>query len=131
MRKDFSDGKYDLSLFETNRIKGNVIEFPKIKVYKKSKKRSVNFFRLKVVAFALSVISLLAFTVFYHIQLTELTDKIRVQNLKLAEKQSTYTQLEVKYNRNFSSDVVEDYAKNKLNMRKIDPQQVEYIALHN
>ena len=54
--------------------------------------------------------------VFNQMQLTELTDKIRLKSQELEEKKSYYTQLEVKHSKNYSTQSLEDYAKNKLNM---------------
>ena len=120
---------YDLTLFEENKVKSNVLEIPKVKIHKKTlKKTKTIYLRAKVCVFVSFCILAISLIVFNQIQLTELTDKIRIKNEEINAQKSYHTQLECKFNKNYSADVVEDYAKNKLNMQKTDPSKIEYVA---
>lgn len=63
------------------------------------------------------------------VQLTELNQEIADAKQELAEQQSVYTQLEMKVDSSISTTVVEDYAKNKLDMAKATNSQKEFVNL--
>ena len=63
------------------------------------------------------------------VQLTELNQEIADAKAQLAEQQSVYTQLEMKVDSSISTTVVEDYAKNNLNMNKATNSQKEFVNL--
>ena len=122
---------YDISLFETKTLsKNNVLKLPRTKLRKDLVKLKKVSFRFKVLAFFTFFVVTLSMMVFNQMQLTELTDKIRLKSQELEEKKSYYTQLEVKNRKNYSTQSLEDYAKNKLNMHKTDASSLEYINLH-
>ena len=122
---------YDISLFETKTLrKNNVLKLPRTKLRKDLVKLKKVSFRFKVLAFFTFFVVTLSMMVFNQMQLTELTDKIRLKSQELEEKKSYYTQLEVKHSKNYSTQSLEDYAKNKLNMHKTDASKLEYINLH-
>ena len=131
MSLKYENMAYDLSLFENRGSKNKVLEMPRIKSRTHTVKVKRVSFRAKVLAFFIFCVVALTTIIFNQIQLTELTDKIRIKNSLLAEKNSIYTQLEVQRSAKFSSESLEDYAKDKLNMQKTDPSQVEYVTLHN
>ena len=122
---------YDISLFETKTLrKNNVLKLPRTKLRKDLVKLKKVSFRFKVLAFFTFFVVTLSMMVFNQMQLTELTDKIRLKSQELEEKKSYYTQLEVKHSKNYSTQALEDYAKNKLDMHKTDASKLEYINLH-
>ena len=63
------------------------------------------------------------------VQLTELNQEIADAKQELAEQQSVYTQLQMKVDSSVSTTVVEDYAKNKLDMTKATNSQKEFVNL--
>ena len=63
------------------------------------------------------------------VQLTELNQEIADAKQELAEQQSVYTQLEMKVDSSISTTVVEDYAKNNLDMTKAANSQKEFVNL--
>ena len=122
---------YDLSLFEevTIKEKDNVLELPN-KGLKTKKLRKINpFLMLAISIFSLISLSIVGTIVYNQVQLTELTANINSVTKQLNESEGIYTQLQVKTESNLSLSIVEDYAKNKLNMSKIDPAQIEYVSL--
>ena len=125
-----SNVAYDLSLFEEQKIrKSNVLEISRMKIIKRKRKIEKISFRAKVISFAAFCLFSVGSIIFNQVQLTELTDKIRLKNQELKEKTSLYTQMEVKRNKNFSTDKIENLAKD-LDMQKADSSQIEYIDLH-
>ena len=63
------------------------------------------------------------------VQLTELNQEIIDARAELAEKQSVYTQLEMKVDSSISTSAVEQYAKDTLGMTKAANSQKEFISL--
>ena len=123
---------YDIALFEDRTaVRGNrVLKLPRSKLRKDLVKLKKVSLRFKVLAFFTFFVVTLSMMIFNQIQLTELTDKIRQKSEELDAKKSYHTQLEVKHSKNYSTQALEDYAKNKLNMHKTDASKLEYINLH-
>ena len=63
------------------------------------------------------------------VRLTELNQEIIDARSELAEKQSVYTQLEMKVDSSVSTTVVENYAKDHLAMNKANNSQKEFVNL--
>ena len=63
------------------------------------------------------------------VKLTEINQQINDQQDILAEKQSLYTQLEMKIDANLSTAIIEKYAQEKLGMNKATNSQKEFINL--
>lgn len=125
-----SNVAYDLSLFEEEKTrKSNVLEISRMRIIKRKRKLKKISFRAKVISFTVFCLFSVGSIIFNQVQLTELTDKISIKNQELKEKASLYTQMEVKRNKNFSTDKIENLAKN-LNMQKADSSQIEYIDVH-
>lgn len=122
---------YDLSLFDERvESRSKILKLPKKRLYKKVIELKKISFRTKVIGLSAFFVLALGTVIFNQVQLTELTDKIRAQTEELNAKQSYYTQLEVKHNKNYSTETIEDYAKNNLNMNKVKDSDLEYITLH-
>lgn len=124
---------YDLSLFETaeQRQKNNIVKLPK-KRYKAKNKRSISLkLAVTLVAFCTMGLGTVGTLIYNQVQLTELTANINSSSKLLNESEGIYTQMQVKSEANLSLSNVEDYAKNKLGMEKIDPSQIEYVSLSN
>ena len=82
-----------------------------------------------IVAAALAVIVIVVSIIHGQVQLTELNQEIINARAELAEKQSVYTQLEMKVDSSISTTAVEQYAKETLNMTKAANSQKEFISL--
>jgi len=82
-----------------------------------------------VVAFALAVVVVVGMIIHGQVQLTELNQQIANANRSLEEKQSLYTQIEMKVDASVSTAVVEDFAKKKLGMSKVANSQKEFVSL--
>lgn len=97
---------------------------------KKERRRKRNFGRIAVgVFFGLAVVVIIASIIHGQVQLTELNQEIIDAKKQLAEQQSVYTQLEMKVDSSISTSVVEQYAKEKLQMSKAANSQKEFISL--
>ena len=102
----------------------------KAKSVKKSKKKKSGVGRI-VVAAILGVAVLVTVVSIIHgqVQLTELNQQIVNAKEDLSEKQSLYTQLEMKVDSGISTAVVEQYAHDNLSMSKASNSQKEFISL--
>lgn len=132
---DKRNSAYDLSLFEDKpkkrKERSNVVKMPRKKWKIKTKRRLKLGTVLYTAIISSAIVSIFSVMIYGQVQLTELTDKINSSNKVLAESQSTYTQLKMKAESEFSLSSVEEYAENELFMRKIEPSQIEYIVLSN
>ena len=126
---------YDLSLFEDNprvrKKKNNVVKIPRKKIQAKRKRRLNSKTVLCSAVISAIIVSVFSIMVYSQIQLTELTDKINTVDKTLAESQSTYTQMKMRAESKYSLPSVEEYVENELFMKKVEPSQIEYIALSN
>lgn len=96
----------------------------------KVKRRKSNFGRIALgVILGLCVMVTVAAIIHGQVQLTELNQEIIDARSDLSEKQSVYTQLEMKVDSNISTSVVEEYAKENLDMSKASNSQKEFISL--
>ena len=97
---------------------------------KRVRKRRSNFARIAAgVVFGIVVAFIVVSIIHGQVQLTELNQEIADAKSQLAEQQSVYTQLEMKVDSSISTTVVEDYAKNNLNMNKATNSQKEFVQL--
>lgn len=141
---------YDINKFDDDYLKDNVISErderkpSKKKTRKKSeehlkqdkkkpakkKKEKGKYFNL-VLGILLGVIVVILITTIItgQVQLTELNQEISDAKGTLDEKQSIYTQLEMKVDANLSTAIVEKYAQEKLGMSKASNSQKEFINL--
>lgn len=135
MASQNSNEAYDFGLFEPKRQqeapqkKSNIIKLPKEKL-DENRRSKVNPARAVSGFLAMAVILGVVGTIVYgQVQLTELTEQINTQTKTLTESQSVYTQLKMKSDSQLSLQAVEDYAKDKLGMTKIQQNQVQPIEL--
>ena len=122
---------YDLSLFdvENKSNKNNVIEMPR-NTFNAKKAKRLKITNMLSLALCSTVLVTIVFTMVYtQVRLTELTEEINIATKELEEEQSIYTQLQMKADSELSLRIVEDYAKNNLNMAKTEPSQINYIKL--
>lgn len=125
---------YDISLFEVNpkvnkKPVNNVIKMPENKCEINRRKKAKH---IKAISsfLALSIfISVLLVVVHSQVELTEITEQINASSKQLKEYESDYTQLQMRVESKTSLKTVENYSKNNLGMKKIEPTQVEYITL--
>ncbi len=125
---------YDLSLFEakpkeSKDRKNNVVRLPKDKLEANRRLKIKPLTALCVLLMSFTVVSIVSIMVYSQVQLTELTDQIDIVSSQLAEKESIYTQLNMKAGSKFSLRAVEDISSSDLHMRKSEPSQIKYIKL--
>lgn len=97
---------------------------------KRARKRRSHIGRIALtVVFGIALVFVVVSIIHGQVQLTELNQEIADAKAQLAEQQSIYTQLEMKVDSSISTTVVEDYAKNDLNMTKATNQQKEFVNL--
>lgn len=129
-KKDKSD---DADVSEQQNIENTSREDARAKSkanIKRSRRRKSNFFRIAFgVLCGLVIIFVVVSIIHGQVQLTELNQEIADAKAQLAEQQSVYTQLEMKVDSSISTTVVEDYAKNNLNMNKATNSQKEFVNL--
>ena len=100
---------------------------PKVR---RMKRRKSNFLRIAAgIVFGLAAVVIIASIIHGQVQLTELNQEIIDARAELSEKQSIYTQLEMKVDSSITTTAVEQYAKEVLNMSKATNSQKEFIAL--
>jgi cell division protein FtsL len=96
----------------------------------KSSRRRKNIGRIALgVVIGVAVMAMIASIIHGQVQLTELNQEIIDARAELAEKQSIYTQLEMKVDSSVSTTVVEQYAKEQLSMNKANNSQKEFVSL--
>lgn len=96
----------------------------------KAARRKRNFGRIALgVILGVAVMAMIASIIHGQVRLTELNQEIIDARAELAEKQSVYTQLEMKVDSSVSTTVVENYAKDHLAMNKANNSQKEFVNL--
>ncbi len=101
-----------------------------IKKRNKTSRRKRNIGRIAFgVILGIAVMAMIASIIHGQVQLTELNQEIIDARADLAEKQSVYTQLEMKVDSSVSTTVVEQYAKEHLSMNKANNSQKEFVSL--
>lgn len=130
-----SNAAYDFALFEPKRQqevpqkKSNIIELPKEKL-EANRKSKANPLKALSGFLALAVMLGVVGTMVYgQVQLTELTDQLNSMTKTLNENKSVYTQLKMKSDSQLSLETVENYATQKLGMKKVEQNQIEPIEL--
>ena len=97
---------------------------------KRIRRRKSNFARIAVaVVFGIAIAFIVVSIIHGHVQLTELNQEISNAKAELAEQQSVYTQLQMKVDSSISTAVVEEYARDKLQMNKAANSQKEFVNL--
>lgn len=125
-QKNISSAQHESAKTEKQ---NNVVEFSS-NTTKRVKRRKNNFFKIAV-SFVLAFVVIVAvvFIIRGQVQLTELNQQIADAKADLAEKQSIYTQLEMKVDASISTAVVEKFAQENLGMSKANNSQKEFISL--
>lgn len=94
------------------------------------KRRKSNFLRIgAAVLYGLAVAVIIAAIIHGHVEHTELNQQISDARAQLSEKQSIYTQLEMKVDSSISTATVEQFAVENLHMSKATNSQKEFISL--
>lgn len=135
MASQKSSEAYDFALFEPKRQQeapqkqNNIIELPKEKLEQNRRSR-LNPVKAVSGFLALAVMLGIVGTIVYgQVQMTELTEQLNTATKTLDESKSVYTQLKMKSDSQLSLQAVENYATDKLGMKKIEQSQVEPIEL--
>lgn len=135
MASQKSSEAYDFALFEPKRQQeapqkqNNIIELPKEKLEQNRRSR-LNPVKAVSGFLALAVMLGIVGTIVYgQVQMTELTEQLNSATKTLDESKSVYTQLKMKSDSQLSLQAVENYATDKLGMKKIEQSQVEPIEL--
>lgn len=97
---------------------------------RRMKRRKSNFVRIAAgIVMGLAAVAIIAVIIHGQVQLTELNQEIIDARAELSEKQSIYTQLEMKVDSSISTSAVEKFAQENLNMSKASNSQKEFISL--
>lgn len=118
---------YDLSLFEkTEKERENLLRIPQRKLKQQKKKR--NFLSALVTSIsAIAVVATVSLFIYGQVQLFETTEEICSLKKQLAESQSEYTQLEMKLASEMSLKEIENKARERFQMNKVNSGQIEYV----
>jgi len=127
---------YDFAMFEPKRRaqeapaqKPNVIELPQERL-EENRRPKHRLGRALPAAMAFVVIAGLVGSFIYgQVQMTELTESLSAATKTLSESQSDYTQLQMKSDSKLSLETVENYATQKLGMKKATQDQVTTVQL--
>ena len=134
---DMKNLAYDLSLFETSQEEEEELELKRKKEAKiirfteknRKEKRNNITFRITSISMSIICIVLLGFILYGQVTLTEMNQQIINLKSELEEKQSVYTQAEMKVEAKLSPEVIEEYATNVLKMTKVESNRIEFIKL--
>ncbi len=134
MAKENRSEAYDLSLFEPKRLEkprqnDNILELPQEKLQKNSKNKVRPVRAVAVFATLAIMLGVVTSMVYSQVQLTELTAELNTTTKQLNESQSVYTQLKMKSDSQLSLNSIENFAKDKLGMRKLEQNQMEFVSL--
>ena len=130
-----SNEAYDFTLFEPKRQleapqkKSNIIELPQEKLEENRRAKNNPLKILSGFMALLVMLGIVGTMVYGQVQLTELTDQLNKQTKTLNEQQNAYTQMKMKSDSQLSLETVENYATQKLGMKKIEQNQVVPIEL--
>ena len=136
---------YDLSLFQETsprkreqqkplkkkkpKQKGKVLVISD-EMLDKNARRKIKPLKVAVtVLFGAIIAILLVVNIRGRVELTELNQKIMDAEVQLTQQQSIYVQNEMSVNTKYSTDVIEEYAKNELNMSRATNYQKEFVSL--
>lgn len=127
---------YDFELFEPKRTaeevpqkKSNVIELPKEKLEENGRRKpqTVKMFLMFLTFCVLA--GVVGTFVYGQVQLAELSESLGTAQKTLQEQQGIYTQMKIKSDSSLSMQAVENYASDKLGMKKAEENQVTPIEL--
>lgn len=129
---------YDFAMFESKprevrapEKKPNVIELPQERL-EENRKPKHRWGRIIPSALAfVTIAGMVSVLICGQVQLTELTESLNAANKNLSESQNEYTQLQMKSDSQLSLETIENYASQKLGMKKVDQSQVSTIQLSN
>lgn len=127
---------YNFGMFEPKRRteqeparKNNVIELPRERLEENRRPKHSAWKMFTTVLSFLVIAGMAGAYICGQVQLAELSDSLGTVSKQLSERQSVYTQMKMKSEAQTSLEAVENYAAGKLGMEKINPKQVENIAL--
>lgn len=131
-----SSEAYDFELFEPKRRmeeappkKSNVIELPKEKL-EENRRPKIGLKRILPAFLSFLIIAGIGGTYIYgQVQLSELAQTLSSTEKTLQEQQNQYTQMKMKSNSKLSTEAVENYAANKLGMKKTTQNQITSVEL--
>lgn len=133
MANNIGSAAYDFSRFENKKAdvgsRNNVVKLPKPPQQPKYK-ISLGQVMKKLGVCAL-VFALVGGMIYGYVTANELTISISKTEKALNEKTSEYTQLKMAAASKLSLEYVEEYAKTKLGMQKLQPSQIEYVHLND
>lgn len=100
------------------------------KELRKARRRHINPLKVASLILCITVVfSLVAYSVYGQVQLTELTEKINVATTNLSQLESVEVQLQMKATSDMNVSEMEEYARTELGMEKINKNQVTYVNL--
>lgn len=127
---------YDLSLFEPREARrpqeqerNNVIELPRKQLERNARPKVRPLRALSTLLLSVAVIAVMGCMIYSQAELNELNSRLAEKTKTLTETQSSYTQMKMKSDAQLSLDSVENYAKEKLGMKKIEASQVVCVSL--
>lgn len=116
---------YDLSLFETKKVKKERSE-EEIKVIKPKAKKHSPILTIAVFCLFIALVSTLIYS---KVQLTEISDNISREQSELASLEGEATRLQLELEGKTSFGTIEEYATEYLGLSKVSSSQIEYIDL--
>lgn len=127
---------YDFALFEPKRSpeaqprkQSNVIEIPKERLEQNRKPKRKPWRIVSTFLVFLAVSGILGMYIYGQAQLGKLSTSMGTAEETLREQQNQYAQLKIKSDTTLSMDSVENYAAQKLGMRKTTRDQVTTVQL--
>lgn len=116
---------YDLSLFETKKVKKERSE-EEIKVINPKAKKHSPILTIAVFCLFIALVSTLIYS---KVQLTEISDNISREQSELASLEGEATRLQLELEGKTSFGTIEEYATEYLGLSKVSSSQIEYIDL--
>ena len=84
---------------------------------------------LKACSFAMFALLIIGSLIYFRVILTNLNVELNAAKTELAASQSEYTTLQMKFNSLLAPDKVEAYARDELDMVKLENYQIRYFDL--
>lgn len=95
-----------------------------------ARRKNINPLKVAATITCIAVIfSLVGYSVYGQVQLTELTEKINAQTKSLTQLESVEVQLQMQATSSMNVGELEEYARNVLGMEKVNNSQITYLNL--
>ena len=120
---------YNFELFEPKQTKAKIIKMPERTIVQKKVKQKAALKVFNMLAVCVITLSLLSVVLYSRVQINEMGDQIIAAREDLDVANTEYTRMQLELEAKTSIKNVEEYAKQNLNMYKLEQNQIEFITV--